>query len=430
MSQRQDLVVEGSREHLVEKDLKQVKKYRLNHCATEFVSSESSVGGESDNQSEEDAEQENSGCAVCETTPLKTKARDERPAMQGRGSTTGMQSDPVDQSYANGYAWGWESPQVRFRVHFMGKALLLTQFSCHTWVLWYSTRSNLCRAEQLISNQNVCVQGVLPATPHGVDPSRYMSMMRPGSPPNPMASAPEHNGEEEEEKEDSQSPSGNAAARQNSQHVIHQYNTGYHLPYHGPPYPVYGYPQEHGERSSSPQPMFPGGGSPPLAPGFFSVPVGISSSGGSSPPAHPMMMYGCSPPNSLGSSPPGGAHYYFMPPMHAVHQSHEFDARYDVSHQLGNMSLSSSSTKSNASGKPGEARASARIARSNRAGGAYNPQDFEFNVEEAKLDNDEARKTIMIRNIPNKYSQAVMLGMLEKAGLGYVVFGSCLDRTE
>ena len=270
------------------------------------------------------------------------------------------------------------------------------------------------------------MQGVLPATPHGVDPTRYMSVMRPGSPPNPMASAPDCNGEEEEEG--AQSPSGNAASRQSAQHMMHQYSTGYHLPYHGAPYPVYGYPQEHGERSSSPQPMFPGGGSPPLAPGFFSVPVGISSSGGSSPPAHPMMMYGCSPPNSLGSSPPGSAHYYFMPPMHPVHQSHEFDSRYDVSHHLGNMSISSASSKTSAPGKPGEARASARIARSNRAGGAYNPQDFEFNVEEAKVDNDEARKTIMIRNIPNKYSQAVMLGMLEKAGLGYVVLCSCLDR--
>jgi hypothetical protein len=111
--------------------------------------------------------------------------------------------------------------------------------------------------------------------------------------------------------------------------------------------------------------------------------------------------------------------------MHAVHQSHEFDSRYEVSHHLGNMSISSASSKTSAPGKPGEARASARIARSNRAGGAYNPQDFEFNTEEAKVDNDEARKTIMIRNIPNKYSQAVMLGMLEKAGLGYVAFSSC-----
>lgn len=115
MSQRQNLVVEASREHLVENDLKQVKKYRLNHCATEFVSSESSVEGESDNQSEEEADQEHSGCIVSEEgSPLKTKARDERPAMQGRGSSTNMPNDHHDQAYGNGYAWGWESPQVRF----------------------------------------------------------------------------------------------------------------------------------------------------------------------------------------------------------------------------------------------------------------------------------------------------------------------------
>lgn len=115
MSQRQDLVVEASREHLVENDLKQVKKYRLNHCATEFVSSESSVEGESDIQSEEEAEGENSPCIVSEEgSPLKAKAGDERPAMQGRGSTTGMPNEHHDQAYGNGYAWGWESPQVRF----------------------------------------------------------------------------------------------------------------------------------------------------------------------------------------------------------------------------------------------------------------------------------------------------------------------------
>jgi len=70
--------------------------------------------------------------------------------------------------------------------------------------------------------------------------------------------------------------------------------------------------------------------------------------------------------------------------------------------------------------KPGETRASARIARSNRVGGSYNPLDFEFKPEEALADSSHTRTTIMIRNIPNKYTQATMLDMLDTAGLMYV----------
>ena len=68
--------------------------------------------------------------------------------------------------------------------------------------------------------------------------------------------------------------------------------------------------------------------------------------------------------------------------------------------------------------KKGEARASARIARSTRAGGAYNPSDYQFDRTKAISVAPDARKTLMIRNIPNKYSQATMLDMLDKSGLG------------
>ena len=121
-----------------------------------------------------------------------------------------------------------------------------------------------------------------------------------------------------------------------------------------------------------------------------------------------------------------------------------------------------------------EGRASARIARSHRAGGAYNPAEvkrgrclpacllrliwglaapvaaraallphiqtrvltaahlllpcpgfpalpapcvqFAFDLEEAESGRAEARCTVMIRNCPNKYSQEMMLSILEKSG--------------
>lgn len=44
----------------------------------------------------------------------------------------------------------------------------------------------------------------------------------------------------------------------------------------------------------------------------------------------------------------------------------------------------------------------------------YDPAQFQFNVAEAKSDPSAARTTLMIRNIPNKYSQKMLLDVLNK----------------
>lgn len=41
---------------------------------------------------------------------------------------------------------------------------------------------------------------------------------------------------------------------------------------------------------------------------------------------------------------------------------------------------------------------------------------FTFKVEEAEEAGDNGRTTVMIRNIPNKYTQRMMLSILEKSG--------------
>jgi hypothetical protein len=200
--------------------------------------------------------------------------------------------------------------------------------------------------------------------------------------------------------------------------------TGY-APHHGyyPP-PAGYYPpgvgdalSTGGDRAASPPAgMFPAGGSPPLAPGFISVPL-HQHHHGSSP------VYGPSP----GSSPPG--HYMYLPPHHGggggggeyMSNSHP-DA---ISQRFASMSLMSNAQGTVSGGSPtgsstsgrGDSRASARIARSHRAGGAYNPSDFQFNVEEAESGLQGARTTVMVRNIPNKYTQQTMIAMLEDAGL-------------
>lgn len=256
-----------------------------------------------------------------------------------------------------------------------------------------------------------------------MDQLRYGPLLRSGS-PTPLTQG---SGDVNKDEEGGDGAPGMERQISGTGLLPHPYSGGYPMGYTGTHYPVYpGYSAEAGtgvERAGSPPPMFPGGGSPPLGPGFFSVPV-MSTAGGS-PPPHPMMMYGCSPPGSLGSSPPGGAHFYYMQPVPHGPQGRDFDPRYDISQHMGMVSLGSSgSTKaghvSSPPAKAGESRASARIARSHRAGGAYNPSDFEFDMIEAMNDKVDARKTIMIRNIPNKYSQATMLGMLDKAGLRYV----------
>ncbi len=48
-------------------------------------------------------------------------------------------------------------------------------------------------------------------------------------------------------------------------------------------------------------------------------------------------------------------------------------------------------------------------------------------MEEAESARPDARATVMIRNIPNKYTQSVMLEVLEKSGFKYApFFPACL----
>jgi hypothetical protein len=238
------------------------------------------------------------------------------------------------------------------------------------------------------------------------------------------------------------------------------------------------------ERSASPPAVFPQGGSPPLPTGFISVPlqpVRAPPSDPGSPTARPMygaspphphhhMPYGSSPPHPhiYGTSPPGmpgsPPGMLYMPPgpgpfvphhhpgsngpegygMHAaygMHAQQQQQQQADFVQHMAGMSLSqqqqgvlpqqqqqqamrpgSSGSTAGASGGRSEGRASARIARSHRAGGAYNPAEFAFDLEEAASGRPDARCTVMIRNIPNKYNQAQMLSILEKSG-----FTGCFD---
>jgi len=246
-----------------------------------------------------------------------------------------------------------------------------------------------------------------------------------------------------------------------------------------PPYPAGGSPPYPAGGS----PPYPAGGSPPLAPGFISVPITSQHSGhlrGSSPVA------GGSPPSSrgmhpagapmpvhphhavsMGSSPPtngdtnGNQHYHVYAPPHNPYAPHQGNEEYsphlhhlpgahpnnhhhhpyhhqhydatsammaELQPRMSSMSLGGSQTEGNSPTSSGgigirsNTRASARIARSHRAGGAYNPSDFEFKISPHGEDNGangtgDVKTTVMVRNIPNKYTQEIMLSLLEEAGL-------------
>lgn len=234
----------------------------------------------------------------------------------------------------------------------------------------------------------------------------------------------------------------------------------YHAPY-GAAYPIYPFlgserpaHQQQMERAASPPPMyphggasppmvFPGGGSPPLPTGFMSVPildrgspVGHLPGGGSPPPflsggspplSGYLLPYGSSPPP--GSPPPGmvAAVYHPVPYMQppgpappeyaamgvpapgAYVQQQPALQHSELLQRMAGLGLQSLQTAGRSEG-----RASARIARSHRAGGAYNASDFVFSLEEAE--GGRGRTTLMIRNIPNKYSQQQMVSVLRNAG--------------
>jgi hypothetical protein len=201
------------------------------------------------------------------------------------------------------------------------------------------------------------------------------------------------------------------------------------MPHYAYPYPPV-YPGHGGhpglERSASPPAIYtPAGGSPPLGPGFISIPVA------GSPPNHSPLVYhphphGASPPHSsMGSSPPGGAHGHPYMYMHSHHSGEYHPQMGPPGYSTGPgasaveyaaQRLSGMSLNREGSGPVrSEGRASARIARSHRAGGTYNPAEFEFNLAEAE---SSPRTTVMVRNIPNKYTQGTMLRLLDEAGFG------------
>lgn len=350
--------------------LKQAKEYRLNHSAAEFVSSESSGSSTISEHTEED-----------EDHPYTSTDAIPEHGMVDQGIGGDGVSTPVQGSKDEG--GNIESDSKR---------------------MYTSDRHHMGGQRGVMGWESP--QGILPmGHPYGhVTYAQYMAMMQTsaGMPGSPTGAMPEHGeaGKHGDEGEDASEPA-------------HHHDMYPHYHHQHMPYPHGGYPMYQGgsyDRPGSP-PAYIGGGSPPIGPGFFSVPINIPGGEGGSPPQ--MMMYGCSPPHG---SPPGGQYYYVPPPP--VPQD------YDVSHHMDRMNLiqqrgppSSNDTPTGTTPrKTGEARASARIARSNRAGGAYNPSDFEFNRTEALSDPD-ARKTIMIRNIPNKYGQEVMIDMLDKAGL-------------
>jgi hypothetical protein len=161
------------------------------------------------------------------------------------------------------------------------------------------------------------------------------------------------------------------------------------------------------------------GGSPPLY-----LPPGSSPVYASSPHSHPHAMH------PLSGSPPGGGHviHYVPHPHHAAYAAGPAREE-DLPQRMTGLALGGGSPRGHATiagpgagGEgnglvrpgPSETRASARIARSNLAGGAYNPTDFRFVVEEAEAEG--GRTTVMVRNIPNKYTQSMMLSILEKSG--------------
>jgi len=86
-----------------------------------------------------------------------------------------------------------------------------------------------------------------------------------------------------------------------------------------------------------------------------------------------------------------------------------------------NSSPSGGTSNGQLLGKPKD-RASARIARSQRAGGQYNPDQFLFNMEEALSGSPTARTTVMLKNIPNKYNQAQLMTMVEEEFKGTIDF--------
>ncbi|KAL4425902.1 hypothetical protein ABPG75_009918 [Micractinium tetrahymenae] len=233
--------------------------------------------------------------------------------------------------------------------------------------------------------------------------------------------------------------------------------------YHPHPHPAVfhpgpGAPPPHDgpvERAASPPSVFPNGGSPPLPTGFISVPLQAMSNPGSptsrhmygaSPPHHHSPFgasppYGSSPPPGMAGSPPGMGMMFMPPPM--LHHAHSgewphggftMQQQQEFAQRMAGLSLSHGQQAAAAAAQqqgqqvpraPGssgsgrsEGRASARIARSHRAGGAYNPAEFEFDLAEAESGRPDARRTLMIRNIPNKYSQEMMLSVLQKSGFG------------
>ncbi|KAL6786104.1 hypothetical protein ACKKBG_A01420 [Auxenochlorella protothecoides x Auxenochlorella symbiontica] len=167
-------------------------------------------------------------------------------------------------------------------------------------------------------------------------------------------------------------------------------------------------------------PMY-GGSPPPGAPWVDAY--------GSSPPQHGHYLmaapgYGGSPPYSPhGYSPPQG----FSPPHPGYHYHPQYPGHQGSNQSvdagavaLSALSLSRASSPTElprSSSSSSLRRASARIARSNRAGGAYNASEYVFDASKASVPRgDRLWTTVMIRNIPNKYTQSFLLRHVNQGG--------------
>jgi hypothetical protein len=390
-------------------------KARLNPEALAFASPATSNGIGSPDRASDATSQASDAISACGEEPdaWEGSQRAEED-MQGN-------NDPESHSnYPDSHpAWGWESPQVRPALRSPAVA------RCPGAPPAPKARNT--------DSYHLAVSPMFPS--QGVLPSYHPAMHAP-APRSPGA-------------KDAEDAAAGPLPAPMHHHPHHHRHGGPPYSWSGP-FPVW-YPEL--ERSASPPAgmhFSPAGGSPPLPPGFLAVPLREPGS----PPAHGAVMYAhhphhggappgyASPPPSMGSSPQGG-HYMLVhphgygpaPPHHQHHQQqhHPYggphhhhghhSGEYQLAHHMGGMALRGPGSAGSGGGGGGggssgggQSRASARIARSHRAGGSYDPQLFEFDLAEADAGGDGARTTLMIKNVPNKYSQATMLEVLHEAG--------------
>lgn len=138
MSDNKEVMIEVSRDHLVEET--SVKKYQLNHCATEFVS-ESSTENYGSDSSEDGEHVQEEGTEESLTREHEQGDKDEATmkeegkAMQRRRSR-GLEEQQQHVPYGNmPVTWGWESPQVRHVLFCICVCIMMVSFGFSMGVL-------------------------------------------------------------------------------------------------------------------------------------------------------------------------------------------------------------------------------------------------------------------------------------------------------